>query len=410
MKVLLINTLYTPYRVGGAELFVESLATGLSGAGSIRDSAEGGAKSKVEVVVASTAPRSETRSDEVSNVGVRYVGLENLYWPYVDGDVNPVLKPFSHALDSYNPLMARKLNAVIEEESPDIVNTHNLNGFSVSAWDAVKRHGLPLVHTLHDHYLLCPKSTMFRQGVNCQRRCADCLLYSLTRQRGSGLVDAVVGVSRFILDRHLEFGYFKESSKKAVIPNSCEPADGPTETTPARRPTRFGYIGQLAAPKGIEVFLRAAGRIPEGARNFTVAGKGKREYEAHLKRDFSGPNVSFVGYTDPSRFFSGIDVLVVPSLLKESFGRVVIEAYSHGVPVIGTSRGGVEELVREGETGLLFDPDDPGSLDSAISAFLEDPGLAQSMSVACRKESRRFSPDGVTGDYLALYEKLLEAG
>jgi glycosyltransferase involved in cell wall biosynthesis len=70
-------------------------------------------------------------------------------------------------MDIYNPLMAWEVKKIIDREQPDLVHTHNLQGFSVAAWKVVKKRGLPLVHTMHDYYLLCPRNTMFGGGRNC---------------------------------------------------------------------------------------------------------------------------------------------------------------------------------------------------------------------------------------------------
>lgn len=397
MKILLINSLYFPNLVGGAERFVQTLSESLVQAGH-------------QVVVICTTPEKGLRTDWVSGVKVYYVGLKNLYWPFGDEENHRALKPLAHALETYNPWMAREATRILDAERPDIVHTNNLSGFSVSAWSGTKQRSLPLVHTLHDHYLLCPQGNMFRNGENCETRCVACFPYALPRGRSSNLVDAVVGVSRFILKRHLEFSYFAATPEKRVIPNSYEaqPHAAPSgERTPH---IRFGYLNHLNANKGIELLLRNATRLPEGAWALNIAGKGFAAYDSRLRARHETPDVKFMGYVRPGDFFPEIDVLVAPSVLRESFGRTVIEAYAHGVPVIGSDRGGIPELIEEGSTGLLFDPDRPGDLAAKMRRFIENPAMIETMRPECLRKARGFLPENVVDEYLGLYADAIDNG
>ena len=395
MKILFINTLYTPHLIGGTERAVQLLAEGL-------------VKEGHQVVVAATAPERGIRTGTVNGVKVYYVGLRNLYWPFGERENHRALKPLSHALDTRNPWMAREVARILDEERPDLVHTNGLGGFSVLAWKRVEQRRLPLVHTLHDHYLLCPRSTMFRKGRSCDKQCAECRLYSLPRKRPSDRVAAVVGVSRYILERHLELGYFAVTPEKRVIPNAywAEPASLWTEKH--LPPVRFGYLGMLHPVKGIERLLEAVTKLRRGAWNLSIAGRGRVAYEHYLRSKYRMPGVNFLGHADPRSFLPKLDVLVVPSLVRESFGRVVIEAYAHGVPVIGASRGGISELVEEGRTGYLFDPERLGDLKCSMQRCIDDLALLSGMRTACLKKAEDFLPEDIVGKYLEVYEETVQ--
>ena len=81
--------------------------------------------------------------------------------------------------------------------------------------------------------------------------------------------------------------------------------------------------------------------------------------------------------------------LVLPSR-REGMGRVVVEAFCRGRPVVGTRGGGIEDLVHDGETGLLVPPDDPAALADALVRLLEDTALSQRLSVRSRDESEQW--------------------
>ena len=394
MKNLFINTLYTPNLIGGIERAVQLLVESL-------------AKEGHKIVVVSTAPERGVRTATLNGVKVYYVGLKNFYWPFDERENYQALKPLAHVLDTYNPWMVREVTRILDEERPDLVHTNGLGGFSVLAWRRVEQRRLPLVHTLHDHYLLCPRSTMFRKGRNCDKQCAECRLYSLPRRRLSQRVDAVVGVSRYILERHLELGYFTATPEKRVIPNAyrAEPASLSAERQSP--PVRFGYLGMLHPVKGIEKLLEAVGRLQEGAWSLSVAGRGRTAYERDLRARYKTLGVEFLGHVDPENFFPEIDVLVIPSLVRESFGRVIIESYAHGVPVIGANRGGISELVEEGRTGFLFDPDHAGDLAARLQRYIDRPTMINDMRPICLEKANGFLPENIVERYLETYRRVL---
>ena len=179
-KILIINSLYHPNNVGGAERSVQLLAEGLK-------------KHGVRPVIVSTADTDST--DQVNDIKVYYLRIPNAYWMRTAKQQPSYKKPFWHLLDSYNPFAAARLADIITAEKPDLIHTNNLAGFSVSTWETARKHKLPIVHTIRDHYLLCPNSTMYKNDKNCEKQCGGCRLYSIPRKRHSLHIDAVVGVS-----------------------------------------------------------------------------------------------------------------------------------------------------------------------------------------------------------------------
>jgi glycosyltransferase involved in cell wall biosynthesis len=101
-------------------------------------------------------------------------------------------------------------------------------------------------------------------------------------------------------------------------------------------------------------------RLPFEA-TLQIAGRGQLNDEAQLKALVSSANISFVGYQTPQAFYSQIDVAVVPSIWREPFGMVAVEACAHSVPVIASRTGGLPELIEDQVNGLLCSPQDPDS-------------------------------------------------
>ena len=197
MKVVLLNTLYHPYRVGGAERSVRLLAEGLAAQGH-----------KV-VLVTLDKPGTSAKKETINGVEVYRVPLHNNYWPFTNNRHKPfvVRRALWHYRDRYNKAMARLVKTILEGERPDLLHTHNVTGFSVAVWDVAKSLGLPVVHTVRDYSLLCPRNA-YRKGRNCSRPCLSCLPFLIPKRKASVVVDVVVGNSRFTLKRHLEWGFF----------------------------------------------------------------------------------------------------------------------------------------------------------------------------------------------------------
>lgn len=398
MKVLIVNALYAPHVVGGAERSVQFIAEALVERGH-------------EAVVVSTGPEAGVATRVLGGVRVYDVGVKNLYWPFQEQENAPWLKPAWHAVDAYNPWMAQRLQAILVREQPDVVHTNNLIGFSAAAFKAVKRAGYPLVHTLRDYYLLCSRGTMFRNGENCEARCWSCRAHTLPRRHLSGLADAVVGNSRFILDCHLQHGYFADTPHRAVVFNAYDPPAAAGRSASAgdssgSRVVRLGYLGRLSPTKGIAYLLDfCTSQLPEGGWELFVAGTGDPSYEQNLRRHYTQDTVHFMGYVRPEELFATIDVLVVPSLWHEPLPRTVYEAYAHGLPVIGSDRGGTPEIIEAGATGFVFDPDRTETLRRAVRAFAQEPALAARMRTHIREKAKAFLPEQTLQGYLKVYQR-----
>jgi glycosyltransferase involved in cell wall biosynthesis len=391
MKILMVNTLYHPYGTGGAERSTQLLAEGLRDRGH-------------DVTVLCTMPESGWAIEEHGGVMVYYTGLKNVYWPY-DKQENPtLLKPVWHAVDSLNPWMQERVRMVLERVSPDLLHSHNLGGFSVSAWRVADENSIPIVHTTRDYTLLCPKN-MFWRRANCRGRCFKCRAFAMSRKRESRRVDGFVGISNFVLRRHKAHGYFGEAEKR-VINNPVRIGGANIGEKEVTEGLRLGFLGRLSEKKGIRRMIESInfGRLDV---KLYVGGVGGEKYEAELRRQAKNKPVMFMGFVDPSRFFKKVDVLIVPSIWHEPFGRVVIEAYAHSVPVIVAERGGLTELVRNGETGFTYNPDSSNELNGYVEAFLNSEGVLEKMGDRASREAKKYSLDNHIEEYENFYREVM---
>ncbi|WP_321798342.1 glycosyltransferase family 4 protein [Caballeronia sp. J97] len=392
MKVLIVNTLYFPDEPGGAEVSTRLLAEGLVRAG-------------IEVCVVCATGSGVDHVANVNGVKVYRLRSVNLYWPHVREKHGRVAKLIWHAIDVYNVMMSRKLSSIIAREKPDVISTSNLSCLSVDIWRLARNAGVPIVHTARDYYLMCPTAIMFSHSKPCQRQCGVCSLYAQPKRVASARVAAAVGVSRFVLQKHLESGYFSRAARTAVIYNACESF----ATRRTRRyeggPVRLGVLGRVSREKGLEVLLEQL--LADDTLQWTLAvgGHADADYLKTLKSTYDDPRIEYLGRVKSDDFYDSIDILVVPSIWNEPFGRVTVEAYSHGVPVVGANTGGIPEVI-EPRTNLVFDMARPSSIIAKLHeavALLEDPLVHDRF----RDYARHFSVEAMVDSYRALYESVL---
>jgi glycosyltransferase involved in cell wall biosynthesis len=280
----------------------------------------------------------------------------------------------------------------------------------VAVWRAIKARGLPLVHTMRDQYLLCPRSTMFKNGLDCNSQCTTCRLYASPRMRMTRAVDAVTGVSRFIIDKHRQHGCFANATQH-VIYNAYERSAESVRSAPAgahANPLRFGYLGRLHPLKGVDRLIHAFSGLDPGDAELWIAGTGRAQDEAALKALAGERHVRWMGFVKPESLLGELDVLVVPSLGHDTAPRAVLEAFAFGVPVIGSNRGGIPELVT-GETGWIFDPDEPEALAKALRRCLQERSRLAAMGASALERSGRFTYEASVGGYLKVYEAVRDA-
>jgi glycosyltransferase involved in cell wall biosynthesis len=196
------------------------------------------------------------------------------------------------------------------------------------------------------------------------------------------------------------------SPKISVIHNGMpgpEPELGPPTPRLPASPATAALIARLSPRKGIDVALEAIAIVR--ARGYdirlVVCGtvfEGYEWYESALREraqaaDLAGA-VEFRGYVNPTwPVLANADIALVPSRV-EPFGNTAVEALLAQRPLIASRTQGLTEIVRDGDTGLLVNPDDAGDLANAITQLVENPGLAESLALAGLHDAReRFSTD-----------------
>jgi glycosyltransferase involved in cell wall biosynthesis len=392
MRIAFVNTLYPPHGSSGAEVTLRFLARQLSERGH-------------DCTIVTLTPEREGCLGEVDGISVCYLPLANMYWPH-QGRRPAWLRPVFQAIDAFNPVMQQRLAATLRRLRPEVVNAHNLQGFSVSAWRAADRLGIPLVQTLHDYYTVCPRSAMWRPGRgNCARQCSECNVFSVPRRRISHLPAAVTCVSHRVFDRIAATGMFAAAQAgrqpvRIIRGNNPDEEPPPLPPTRGNGPWRFGSMGRLDPAKGLENLIDAVSALPAGSATLTIAGSGPEDYTRILHaRAAETPGIEFIGHVTPASFFHKIDTLVIPSIWEDPFPRVFHEAMAYGVPSIVTPLGGLPEAIDQGRTGIVATGDDPVSLRDALRQMIDGVWNHEEMRHACRAAALNYRPSRIVAEY-----------
>lgn len=304
---------------------------------------------------------------------------------------------------SWSLRSAKRIGAHIRSFKPDVVHVHSLFPLLSASvvWEA-KRHGVPVVLTMHNYRAFCLGGIPERNGRVCFK-CVDQRnpIFGLVNRcyRGSFFGSLALFTSMVIL-RALKFysSWFArvivltEYQKRivldfgvpeclvSVIPNRSVVAKALSihGTVPSRRVV---FVGRLGAEKGIRELLEAWREWGKGAPKLTVVGDGPlREHVVAMSKIV---NIEFVGQLpneEAVQMLAGAELVVVPSTCIEGFPMVIAEAMSLGVPLAVSNIGPLPSIIESNGGGVTFDPYEPQSLIDAVTSALTDENLRTNCS------------------------------
>ena len=158
--------------------------------------------------------------------------------------------------------------------------------------------------------------------------------------------------SKFLKEKYLQF----PGVNHKVIYNGVPDAPVRIRNKQAEAPVRFGMVGRINSQKGQREVLRVFKELPQTPDTYEVHvfGSGPTQLVDRLKKEYEDISVFFRGFQEKAVIYNELDYLIV-SGRHESFGRVVAEANARGIPVIAIRSGALEETVKDGENGFLYD-------------------------------------------------------
>ena len=320
------------------------------------------------------------------------------------------------------------MEALVRDTRPHLAHLHNIyHQISPSILPVLKRHGIPVVMTLHDLKLLCPNYKMRTDGQVCER-CLHGGYYQAVIHRcvqGSRLKSALCALEAYLarwtrvyLDNVDLFITPSEFYRRKLI-ESGVPASQvetlasfvhPNEYTPRYdKADYFLYLGRLSEEKGIMSLVQAAAGMP--GKRLLIAGEGPMQAPIEaLLRSQRVANVELVGMKSGQELIELIRAarfVVVPSEWYENCPRSAIEAMACGTPVIGARIGGIPDMVEDGVTGLTFEAFSIEALRAACLRLHDDDALIAEYGRNARaKVEQRYSIGAHLEQLLAIYDRV----
>ena len=387
--VVILNTLYPPFIVGGAERSVLSLAQGLKCNGW-----------KVSVITSGISKSYEN----IDGVEVyRYRNRNVFFRGKMTGKESPYLRILYRIIDELSFLKSWRIFIDIERMKPDVVFTNNMVEIPYHILWFLGRSSYNHVHTLRDYSLMCLYSSTTKKGAVCEKQCWSCRIGCTLRKISTRDVMKVVGVSSYTLNKHLSNGFFANSNVHRTIPNIYED-DLKVIESQESKVLRLGFIGSISDYKGVHILFRALSNISV-AYGLKVAGRESRKgYLKELSKKYSSVTYEYLGWVNPHDFYNQVDVVIMPAIWPEPYPRTLIESRVYGLPVIVSDSGGTNEGVVDGVDGFIFKNGDDMDLGRYIETLARDKRLLNSMAMYSGARSKEYSKVSITAKYEDLFE------
>lgn len=327
----------------------------------------------------------------------------------------------------YSRQAASRIASATRTHRADVVHFHNTFPLvSPGGFGAARRQGAGVVLTLHNYRLVCPNGLCFRAGHPCE----ECLGHSVPWPAArygcyhdsrvqSAAVAAMLTCHRLLRtwSRHVdaaivltEFQRTKllvgplPMSRVVIKPNFVTLH---ADWNRGIREGRFLFAGRVSAEKGIPTLLSAWGRADLTDAWLEIAGDGPLKAMGGTAA-VGASSIGWLGHVGQPELRARMNMaraLVFPSELYETFGMTVVEAFAAGLPVIAAAMGTHGELVRDGETGMLFNPGDPEDLARKLTWAYSHPDEMRAMGMAARAECEaKYGPETNYDKLMTIYQ------
>lgn len=323
----------------------------------------------------------------------------------------------------YNFDTIREIEEIISNNHIDFALIHNTSPIiSNSIYEVLKKRNIKIIKYIQNYNLLCLNGAldcgadcnicMHNRFIGVKKACykgsklftlQKLLCLKMLEKRYLKNIDAFVAISDFVKKRHVNAGIVEE--KIYVIYHFCEMLD----LQKVEQNEYFLYMGRLSKEKGVLTLIKAVASNPE--LQLLIMGKGPMEEEIQsIIKSRNLSNVKMVGFKtgrERDEIIQSAKALIAPSEWEEPFGRIVIEAYQFGTPVIVARNGGLPELVVDG-SGYVFEPGNVKQLADIMLKFSKmDKDMYMNMRLNSSKQlSEKFSQDAYFVNFCRLLKEI----
>lgn len=402
MNILFISNLYPPNQVGGYEELCWEVASNLHTRGH-----------EVSVLTSPVGGKSSRWDRQKIFQSLRLLTGRTVY----DGFSGP-----NYLRETYKAHSRRALFDCIKDVNPDVIYCWNLYGLDVSFFHELGKCKIPIVTMLTDNWLasmLNPEfvGKYFKEGVYGSRSESDMLRSGNSAQELPPNVSAIFGADYM---RNFYAAAGVKFARSSIVHNGvCLPDVIPEPRQALSKPVkkiRLLFAGRMVEVKGAHTAIEALGQLeklrPDIDWHLSMVGDDRdADYAKRLKdiEQKSGVKnkIDYLGHVSPDALpalFDAHDIYLFPSLY-EPFSLTLIHALASGIPTVASRVGGNTEIVKEGQTGLLFEKGDAVDMAEKILFYVDKPHLVTDYSASAIIEARGFHTDRM----ISKMEKYLEA-
>jgi glycosyltransferase involved in cell wall biosynthesis len=325
----------------------------------------------------------------------------------------------------HSPFSRRAFGQFLREMRPDVVHIHNLYPLiSPSILPECTAQGIPVVMTVHNFRLACPNGLLLSHGEVCHRCLGGreywCVLRNcendIFKSTGYALRTVAARVLRRYYDDVNHFICLSEFQRNMLVKEGlpadrvsilANPMSFTSETISSKKTHNYvAYVGRISPEKDVMTLIEAARRL--GDLQFKFAGDYHRMPEVIKQKP---DNCEFLGQLNAEeivQFYQNARIIVFATRCYEGFPTVLLEAMSHGLPVICSRIGGLPEIVDDKITGLLYEPGNADELADHLRTLWQNPTLCQKLGEAgLRKARKDYAAERLLDRLLGIYEKVI---
>jgi len=271
------------------------------------------------------------------------------------------LRAFYHFWNLFNPINYNRVKSILKREKPDMIITHNLLGVGFSIATLIKKLNIKHTHCLHDIQIIHPSGLLIfgqEQKINS----IFCKIYISLTKKIFSQVNYVISPSKWLLNLHLEKGFFSKAEKKIdqtiEYNNQIKKVDN--------KFNKFVYVGQIEKHKGILFLIELFNDLLKNQTKeyqLDIIGDGAELKNAKTLAE-KNSRINFLGHLDNETVcdkLASYDGLIVPSLCYENSPSVIHEANHRDLLVIASDIGGIPETINPNNS-YLFEPNNKKAL------------------------------------------------
>lgn len=394
MKILIINTYFYPNMIGGTEHSIKILSESLMNQGN-------------EVAVLTADAEQHYEESLINGIKIYRIGIMNRD---KSGRFS-LTQNFSHIFFKINELdnhfIKKYLNKILIDFNPDVVHTNNLFGLSTYVWKFFSNKNVPIIHTLRDYWLLDPKTELNKTNPFIT------FFYQKYNKRKTKYVNYVTAPSQFTLSTFINKKYFYKADNSVVVNCLKFDYDKIKKCISDRIKnnddfTCFLFVGMLSEHKGILKLLDVFSKLDRNNLVLNICGQGPLK-ETVEEYSLKYENINYLGQLSTEeleKVYLNNDVLIVPSIWDEPFGRIVIEGNSYGLPAIVSNKGGLVEIIRSMNSGVIYNYNSMDELKKCILLFA-DRNYIKSYYPSIINNIEKYSNKKQADSFLSIYKSLL---